>query len=647
MILHGDEVGRTQGGNNNVYCQDNETSWVDWEHVDEGLLAFTQPVTRLRAEHPVFRRRRFFTGDIAGNGLPDIAWLASDGTPMDEDDWTSPQRRAAGRLPQRPRHRRARPARRDDRRRLVPDPLQPHARGHGGDAAGRGLRLDLERRARHRRRRRRGRAGGGLAARTSARARSSCSGMTDGRGLGSTYRLQLHAGFDVRRRGGDRPVPRAARRLAPLPVADPAGRAAARSTATTSSTTAASRTELGGRPGFARAGGVRARARARDHRRRRPEPHGRCPTPEYLNRQLWDLLRLGRDAPSAHWFDVDWEFGGGRIGLPVLGAPLADVLAAGDLVDRPHDGEPVLELLRAPLPARARAATSARRSTRCSRPSTTRSPRGATRTTCSTTAASSTSTRLIAIRVELDDVFDATHAVLLELHPRGRRSTASGSTIPTGSPIRRPTSSGCDDATGGAWIVVEKILAPGRGAAARLAVLGHDGVRRDARDPGRARAAGRRRELDERWRATGGEPSLERVEIEAKGLVVRNLFEPEVRRLARSAGRRGGRRARARRLRGGACASCSRTSRSYRAYLRPGRAGRRRTRLARLERMAGARRALAARPRRHARALAAAARRHARRRRPRAATSSSASSRSAGRSWPRASRTRRSTAGTA
>ena len=90
MILHGDEVGRTQGGNNNVYCQDNETSWVDWAAVDEELLAFTQELMRLRTEHPVFRRRRFFTGETAANGLPDIAWLAADGTPMGEDDWSLP-----------------------------------------------------------------------------------------------------------------------------------------------------------------------------------------------------------------------------------------------------------------------------------------------------------------------------------------------------------------------------------------------------------------------------------------------------------------------------------------------------------------------------------------------------------------------------
>jgi len=90
MILHGDEVGRTQGGNNNVYCQDNEISWIDWANVDAGLLEFAREVTALRAEHPIFRRRRFFTGDKAGNGLPDIAWLNADGTPMDAASWGQP-----------------------------------------------------------------------------------------------------------------------------------------------------------------------------------------------------------------------------------------------------------------------------------------------------------------------------------------------------------------------------------------------------------------------------------------------------------------------------------------------------------------------------------------------------------------------------
>ena len=87
MLLHGDELGRTQQGNNNVYCQDNELSWVGWKEIDDDLLAFTRSLLRLRAEHPVFRRRRFFTGETAPNGLPDIAWLRQDATMMDADDW--------------------------------------------------------------------------------------------------------------------------------------------------------------------------------------------------------------------------------------------------------------------------------------------------------------------------------------------------------------------------------------------------------------------------------------------------------------------------------------------------------------------------------------------------------------------------------
>ncbi|WP_430298068.1 glycogen debranching protein GlgX [Sinomonas sp. B1-1] len=91
MISHGDELGRTQGGNNNAYCQDNETTWIDWERADTELLDFTRRLVRLRADHPVFRRRRFFDGcavDPAdGDALPDIVWLDADGTAMGTEDW--------------------------------------------------------------------------------------------------------------------------------------------------------------------------------------------------------------------------------------------------------------------------------------------------------------------------------------------------------------------------------------------------------------------------------------------------------------------------------------------------------------------------------------------------------------------------------
>ncbi|GIG20472.1 glycogen operon protein GlgX homolog [Cellulomonas chitinilytica] len=99
MIAHGDELGRTQQGNNNVYCQDNELAWVDWD-LDEartGLLEFTQRLVRLRRQHQVFRRRRFFAGLPERGGesdLRDIAWLSPDGTHMEDAEWQAAQARA-------------------------------------------------------------------------------------------------------------------------------------------------------------------------------------------------------------------------------------------------------------------------------------------------------------------------------------------------------------------------------------------------------------------------------------------------------------------------------------------------------------------------------------------------------------------------
>ncbi|MGH3926431.1 MAG: glycogen debranching protein, partial [Pseudonocardiaceae bacterium] len=90
MILHGDELSRSQNGNNNVYCQDNEISWIDWKdaRVHEVLTDFTAQLATLRAAHPVFRRRRFFQGrPIRGSNIEDIAWLRPDGQQMSDDDW--------------------------------------------------------------------------------------------------------------------------------------------------------------------------------------------------------------------------------------------------------------------------------------------------------------------------------------------------------------------------------------------------------------------------------------------------------------------------------------------------------------------------------------------------------------------------------
>ena len=91
MLLHGDELGRTQQGNNNTYAQDSELSWVHWDKVDQPLVEFTAAVARLRAEHPTFRRKRFFTGTTVRTGddsrLNDIVWLDLDATPMEGEDW--------------------------------------------------------------------------------------------------------------------------------------------------------------------------------------------------------------------------------------------------------------------------------------------------------------------------------------------------------------------------------------------------------------------------------------------------------------------------------------------------------------------------------------------------------------------------------
>ena len=93
MLCHGDELGRTQRGNNNGYCQDNELTWTDWSHVDVDLLAFTRRVAELRRAHPIFRRRRFFDGRPVRRrgteGLPDIEWFTPDGAEMTEEDWDS------------------------------------------------------------------------------------------------------------------------------------------------------------------------------------------------------------------------------------------------------------------------------------------------------------------------------------------------------------------------------------------------------------------------------------------------------------------------------------------------------------------------------------------------------------------------------
>ena len=99
MLLAGDELSRSQRGNNNAYCQDNEVSWIDWTLDDEKskLLAFTRRVIALRRTHPVFRRRDFYRGrPLRGPGVKDIAWLRPEGGEMTDDEWNQHHARCLG-----------------------------------------------------------------------------------------------------------------------------------------------------------------------------------------------------------------------------------------------------------------------------------------------------------------------------------------------------------------------------------------------------------------------------------------------------------------------------------------------------------------------------------------------------------------------
>ena len=101
MLSAGDEWARTQKGNNNAYCQDNEISWLDWKLDDEqkALLEFTEGLIRFRRDHPVFRRPKFFQGRrIRGSEIRDVMWFNPGGNEMTDDEWNSPFVRCLGML---------------------------------------------------------------------------------------------------------------------------------------------------------------------------------------------------------------------------------------------------------------------------------------------------------------------------------------------------------------------------------------------------------------------------------------------------------------------------------------------------------------------------------------------------------------------
>jgi len=101
MLSHGDEIARTQHGNNNAYAQDNEISWIDWNLDDRKrqLLAFTRKCLNLRHAHPVLRRRHFFRGEPTLKGGPkDLCWIRPDGEEMTDGDWHTGDNHALGML---------------------------------------------------------------------------------------------------------------------------------------------------------------------------------------------------------------------------------------------------------------------------------------------------------------------------------------------------------------------------------------------------------------------------------------------------------------------------------------------------------------------------------------------------------------------
>jgi glycogen operon protein len=97
MLLAGDEVGNSQGGNNNAYAQDNDTGWIDWTKADRRLAAFVARLAALRRDHPVLRQKRFLHArPRPSDGLPDVIWRRADGTTPRPEDWHDPSFRCLG-----------------------------------------------------------------------------------------------------------------------------------------------------------------------------------------------------------------------------------------------------------------------------------------------------------------------------------------------------------------------------------------------------------------------------------------------------------------------------------------------------------------------------------------------------------------------
>ena len=263
--------------------------------------------------------------------------------------------------------------------------------------------------------------------------------------------------------------------------------------------------------------------------------------PEHLNAPLWQVLRLGREAPTAHWFDVDWEHTGGRFPLPLLGGPLDEILANGELVLDSHEGdggpEPVIRYHDHEFPVAPGTGDGSVREVLARQHYLLASWRDKDEVLAYRRFFDVDT--LVAVRVELPDVFDATHAVLVDLFARGvvdgfRVDHPDGLADPEGylDRLRDVTA-----AAGGqpAWVVVEKILEGDEQLPSSWACAGTTGY--DAlRAVQQALVPPTHEALERAWADAGGVVGdLAQMVQRAKREVVEQLLQPEVRRLTRVA----------------------------------------------------------------------------------------------------------------
>jgi (1->4)-alpha-D-glucan 1-alpha-D-glucosylmutase len=261
--------------------------------------------------------------------------------------------------------------------------------------------------------------------------------------------------------------------------------------------------------------------------------HMAVPTPASLNRQFWDVLRNGRDSPYERWFDIDWDLCGGRLGLPVLGETLDDAIADDAFAVEEHEGEWVVSYRGGQVFPLADGTAEGSIADVLARQRYLLASWREKDRTLGYRRFFDVDT-LIAVRVELPEVFEATHRLLLDLHAAG---VVDGFRIdhPDGLADPEEYLDRLQAATGGAWVVVEKILTRGE----RLpeswrceGTTGYDAIQ--AVQAALLPATGK--ELHDLWLgADGVQPTLEDVERVSKRLVVNDLLGPEVRRLARRA----------------------------------------------------------------------------------------------------------------